>query len=167
MAACPGKGLRVEPGEAEERGGRRRPSGAAKLRGHVHRLEDVAHLHAVGGRGALPPWLVTRALEQLRSEGGRRVLAKKMTTVAALHEVAHACGVPGHLASNEKGSMEESSEGDRTCPMRYPYKTDLGPQGVLEVLFRENAGLPLQYLMFCRGDQGGNYKCFEQINVKD
>ncbi|MEN6357664.1 MAG: hypothetical protein ABFD83_11345 [Armatimonadota bacterium] len=121
--------------------------------------DEAKQLQASG----LPRWLAQRALEKM-SEGTREQLVQQMVTLCAIHEVGHACGLPGHEVTDADGNSSESSEGSRTCPMRYPDEADESNLGILQVLFKSDAALPLQYNSFCKD---GQYNCYSKLNVKD
>ncbi|MEN6373107.1 MAG: hypothetical protein ABFD64_13970 [Armatimonadota bacterium] len=144
----------------------------ARLRryiGHIYTFLD----HALNRPGSdedkqlqasgIPHSLAMKAFKQM-GEDTREKLVQQMVTVCAIHEVGHACGLPGHEVTNSDGSSSESSEGNPICPMRYPDESNELDLGILQVLFKIDAPLPLQYDHFCTG---GQYNCRKKLNVKD
>ncbi|MEO0250401.1 MAG: hypothetical protein ABIN58_12940 [candidate division WOR-3 bacterium] len=116
--------------------------------------EDGEALREAG----IPSWLAQKALARL-DQATRDQLAKQMVTLTAIHEVGHACGLPGHL--NDKG--EESEQGDPKCPMKYTDRAENRRLMILQVIFALDHSLPLQYDHFCKE----GFKCYAVLKVKD
>ena len=116
--------------------------------------EDGKSLEAAG----IPPWLARKALDRL-DQATRDQLAKQMVTLCAIHEMGHACSLPGHLDDGGK----ESDKGDPKCPMKYTDRSENRRLLILQVIFALDHPLPLQYDHFCR--EGSN--CYGALNVKD
>jgi hypothetical protein len=115
-------------------------------------------------KSGLPRWLAERALEQF-GETAREGLARQLVTLVAIHEVGHACGLPGHLHVDEESGKEvEGSTGEKACTMRYQDQADKSDFSILQSLFKPEASLPGHYGAFCRA---GPTPCFPQFNVKD
>ncbi|HEX2951693.1 MAG TPA: hypothetical protein VHV83_19330 [Armatimonadota bacterium] len=125
-----------------------------------HPGSDAAQTLAKSG---LPRWLAERAFAQM-GETNREKLAQQMITICAIHEVGHACGLPGHTVKTANGGQSESSEGSKLCPMRYPDEASKVDLSVLQILFKIDAPLPLQYDAFCKEKP---YNCWGLLNVKD
>lgn len=105
-----------------------------------------------------PRFLAERAFAQL-GPGQRENLARKLTLLASIHEVGHACGLPGHV--NSKG--EEGSTGSTACPMRYMTLANATQLMLLQTLFAPGAPLPGEVSRFCSTE----FNCYRQLNVKD
>ncbi|MEN6582416.1 MAG: hypothetical protein ABFD54_08190 [Armatimonadota bacterium] len=144
----------------------------ARLRGYIDRIYTLLD-HALNRPGSdedkrlqasgIPRSLAQQAFSMM-GETTREQLVQQMVTVCAIHEVGHACGLPGHEVVNDDGSSSESSEGCKSCPMRYPDSPNELDLGILQVLFKNNAPLPLQYNSFCNDER---YNCRKKLNVKD
>jgi hypothetical protein len=122
-------------------------------------VSDPNSESAAAIKGAdIPMWLAAEALKKL-GPATRDLLAQQMTTVIAIHEMGHACGLSGHRVGGK-----ESDQGDPKCPMKYTDKSENRKLLILQVLFALDHSLLLQYDRFC---QGGQFNCFTHLNVKD
>ena len=74
--------------------------------------EDGKALQEAG----IPPWLARKAQERL-DPATRDQLTQQMVKMCAIHEMGHACGVPGHL--NGKGAEDQDVQRESTCPSHY------------------------------------------------
>lgn len=77
----------------------------------------------------------------------------------AIHEMGHACSLPGHC---EKG--DEPPVGNKTCPMRYSDRAQDLQYAVLQILLKPEAPMPMAYGQFCRD---ADFNCWGHLNVKD
>jgi hypothetical protein len=124
--------------------------------------QEAAGLAAAG----IPPFLARRALDVLRDPVAREAMAKKLLAQVVIHEVGHAVSLLDHSADPPKG-MEQTV---RNCPMYYPGRRAYWRFAVLQMLFKADATLAMQYSEFCRGMgayRAGGYDCFTRINVAD
>jgi hypothetical protein len=87
-------------------------------------------------------------------KGRREALAQQMIALCAIHEMGHACGVPGHM--NGKGEEDQDVQRDQNCPSQY--LNQVGRR--LFVLFGQlGGGGP-----FCKAPPDN---CWQTVNVKD
>lgn len=131
------------------------------LRFLMSRLEvAIAHYDEKGGYLSqnFPKWMLEKALAQLRDPAVFQSLVKQGIRWTALHELGHACGLPGHVVG-----AAESSEGDRRCYMRYSTVDESKQNSVLQTLLQSGASLPVGSDIFCRE----RFDCFGHLNVKD
>jgi len=111
----------------------------------------------------IPLWLARQAAEQFGDAAVEKIV-RQMITVDAIHEVGHACSLPGHTKKMDDGTEPEGSWGDVTCYMRYPDQGNKWDISVLQVLFGLNKATDLQFDKFCREK---DYNCYSHLNVKD
>ena len=131
------------------------------LRFLMSRLEVAIRTHEAKG-GYLsqnfPKWMLEQALAQLRNPAVFEGIAKQWTRWFVLHELGHACGLPGHVVGKA-----ETSEGDRRCYMRYSTVEESKQSAVLQTLLQPGASLPVGSDIFCKE----RFDCFGHLNVKD
>ena len=115
---------------------------------------EAAELQASG----FPRFLAQRALDQL---GPVQIenLSNQLIRMAAIHEMGHALGLPGHTDAGG----QEARIGATTCPMRYLNQKNATQLIILQTLFAPDAPLPGEVKRFC-SDQ---FQCFRKLNVKD
>lgn len=82
-----------------------------------------------------------------------KILTEMMVKLSAIHEMAHACGVDGHM--NNKGLEDETLLRTPSCPMNYLYTKERRQF----VLFRKLGGEGV----FCSNPPDN---CWKQLNVK-
>jgi hypothetical protein len=111
--------------------------------------EEAALLQSLG----IPMEEIKRRLAAL-DKGQLDTLAQQMIALCAIHEMGHACGVPGHL--NGKGEEDQDVQRNPECPSQY-----LNPIGRRKfILFGQLGGDG----SFCK-DAPDN--CWSHLNVKD
>ena len=108
-------------------------------------------------QAGMPPHLWQDALDHL-DPARQEQLAKQCIRSTAIHEVGHACSIPGHLDENG----DEAPVGDPSCPMRYSDKADDLRYIVLQTIFKPDATLQSTFSCFCR--QGDN--CWSHISLR-
>lgn len=96
-------------------------------------------------------------------------IIQKIIHAVAVHEVGHACGVPGHrITVSEAGDAgvvrrQESGIGDLHCPMRY-WAEGFDVEGIILVNYFLDEALPLlQANRFCTT----GFNCYSWLNVND
>lgn len=108
-------------------------------------------------QAGMPPHLWQDALDRLDA-ATQEQLAQQCIRSTTIHEVGHACGIPGHL--NADG--EEAPIGDNNCPMRYSDRGDDLRYMVLQTIFKPGAALQGTFCCFCK--QGDN--CWSHLSLR-
>lgn len=103
----------------------------------------------------IPPEQAQAALDKLKTNNRAPIVAR-LITLCAIHEMGHACGIPGHI---NKG--EEDEIGDDHCPMKY---LDQGDRRWMILDILNDNPLPLAYIRFCT-DQ--DFHCFAELCTRD
>ena len=111
-------------------------------------------------QAGLPERLWRRAAERLGETTLDKLLDQQLRWTA-LHEMGHACGLPGHTANPT--SVEEIPIGDKTCYMRYSDDSAGMFYIILQTLFKPDALGPMDYSTFCKD----TFNCFGALNVND
>ncbi len=102
--------------------------------------------------------MLERALANLKNPASFEAIYLQWMRWLALHELGHACGLPGHVVGSA-----ESSEGDPRCFMRYTTVEESKDNIVLQTLLQSAATLPVGADVYCRQ----RFDCFGHLNVKD
>lgn len=110
-----------------------------------------------------PKWLLEKAYARLQDPGTVESLYQQGLHTTAIHELGHACGLPGHV----DGSGTEAPTGERSCFTCYATQDENRIYIVLEALFRPDALLPLSSGIFCTPGAAGGFDCHGKLNVKD
>jgi predicted Zn-dependent protease len=111
-------------------------------------------------QAGLPERLWKKALDRLDKTRFDQ-LVNQQRRWTALHEMGHACGLPGHTAN--PASIEEIPAGDTQCYMRYSEDTAGMRYIILQTLFKPDASTPMDYCTFCTDP----YNCHGALNVND
>ncbi len=99
-----------------------------------------------------------RAFARLKDPAVFQSLYLQALRWAVLHEVGHACGMPGHL-----GGGGETTQGEVSCFMRYIPKDEGRLDLVNQALLPVQAQLPVGVFSFCKEE----FNCFGHLNLKD
>ena len=106
-----------------------------------------------------PLWLVDKALKQLQDPVTREKLVQQQLRATAIHELGHACSLPGHVVAGK-----ESNTGNKLCFMCY---TDIERDWqftALQTLFKSGSLLPAESGIFCKDS---DFNCFSHFDIKD
>ncbi len=106
-----------------------------------------------------PLWLVEKALAQLRDPINREKLVQQQLRATAIHELGHACSLPGHAVGDK-----ESNTGNRFCFMCYTNTERDWQFTVLQTLFKSGSLLPAESGIFCKDS---DFNCFGRFDIKD
>ncbi len=114
--------------------------------------EEQAEAKLLQGLGI--PFTEIRRRLDTQDKAAREALTQQMVALCAMHEMGHACGVPGHL--NSKGDEDQDVQRDPNCPSQY-----LDPIGRRRfILFGQLGGEGA----FCKSSPDN---CWSHLNVKD
>lgn len=114
--------------------------------------EEKAEAKLLEGLGI--PLAEIKRLLAAQDKGAREALTQRMVALCTIHEMGHACGVPGHL--NGKGEEDQDIQRDSNCPSQY-----LDPLGRRRfILFGQLGGDGA----FCKSAPDN---CWSHLNVKD
>ncbi len=139
------------------------------LKAYVEKMRQWLTLAVMNPRGmeadyfrqaGLPERLWKRAAERLGETTFDKLLDQQLRWTA-LHEMGHACGLPGHTANPT--SVTEVQAGDTTCYMRYSEDNAGMFYIILQTLFKPDALSPMDYSTFCKD----TYNCYGALNVND
>jgi hypothetical protein len=81
----------------------------------------------------------------------------------AIHEMGHACSLPGHYDKHDPAATEIPI-GNKTCPMHYSEHAEDLQYIILQVLFKPDAPMLMAYGQFCKDD---DFDCWGHLNIKD
>ncbi|MEN6547169.1 MAG: hypothetical protein ABFE07_14125 [Armatimonadia bacterium] len=109
-------------------------------------------------QAGMPPHLWQDALDRLDA-ATQEQLAQQCLRSTTIHEVGHACGIPGHVNPD---SGEEGSTGDKNCPMRYNATEDDLRFIVLQTIFKPGATLQGTFSRFCKQDDN----CWSHLSLR-
>jgi hypothetical protein len=134
------------------------------------RLEDaIAHPDSEDARAmrdmGLPQEDWAAADAKLKDQAWVQQLVDQTMRQTAIHEMGHACGLPGHVKDQgNPHSGEGTGLGNKSCPMYYSDNADDLRYIIKQVLLAPNAPLPMSYSQFCKGS---GFDCWGHLNVKD
>jgi hypothetical protein len=111
-------------------------------------------------KNGIPHWLVERAAQSLADPAFREALLKQQLRSTTLHEVGHACGLPGHVGL----SGGEGTTGNRMCFMCYTEMEQDWQYIVLQTVFKAGSTLPVFSGIFCKD---ADFNCWGHLDVKD
>lgn len=111
----------------------------------------------------IPPHLWQDALDRLDAATQER-LAQQMMRLTTIHELGHACALPGHVGTGDDGGEIETSTGNRQCPMRYTNSQEDLRFLVLQTIFKPNASLQGTYSSFCKDD---DFNCWSHLSLRN
>lgn len=110
----------------------------------------------------MPPHLWQDAFDHLDA-ARQEQLAEQFVRTTAIHEVGHACALPGHCQIDENGDEVEAPVGDKTCPMRYSDHAEDLRWIILQTIFKPEAALQGTFSRFCKQD----HNCWSKLSLRD
>ncbi len=129
----------------------------------MHRLDvAIENYDDKGGfmSQSFPKWTLKKAGARLADPAGFQTMFSQQMTWVAIHELGHACGIPGHLLD---GGPEEGDGGEPRCFMRYTTTDEDKRNLVLQTLLHPGDSLLVGIDQFCKD----GFNCRGHMDVHD